>query len=214
MWKGRGGKRGRYMHALTAASWVCRLHTVSEEHPHLPLPGLGFLVSARVAGCVWWSDSNLSASRLALTLFSEYLSWGWGVERELTSVGEQFFVFLFLILIYSAVPGLSCGMWDRAPWLGIEPRPAALGTWNLRHWTTRKVLESSFDIERGKRWLTVVIGKGILRKYFLRDIWWNGAPSNPAFCPSLHRPSVKFCFMVWLVHIMDLCVCVFVHMCA
>ena len=35
-----------------------------------------------------------------------------------------FFIYIF---IYLAVLSLSCGMWDLAPWIGIEPRPAALG---------------------------------------------------------------------------------------
>ena len=26
---------------------------------------------------------------------------------------------------------LSCGMWDLVPLIGIEPRPSALGAWNL-----------------------------------------------------------------------------------
>ena len=31
-------------------------------------------------------------------------------------------------------------MWDPVPQLGIKPRPLALGTWILSHWTTREVL--------------------------------------------------------------------------
>ena len=32
-------------------------------------------------------------------------------------------------------PGLSCGMWDLVPWLGIEPGPSALEACSLSHWT-------------------------------------------------------------------------------
>ena len=32
-------------------------------------------------------------------------------------------------------------MWDLVPPPGIEPRPAALGTWSLSHWATREVPE-------------------------------------------------------------------------
>ena len=35
---------------------------------------------------------------------------------------------------------LSCSMWDLVPWLGIPPRPPALGMQSLSHWTTREVL--------------------------------------------------------------------------
>lgn len=60
-------ERGGYMHSRAgAASCVCKLCTVSEERSHLSLPGLGFTTRAWVSGCVWWSDFNLSASRLAL----------------------------------------------------------------------------------------------------------------------------------------------------
>ena len=37
------------------------------------------------------------------------------------------------------MPALSCSMWDLVPWLGIEPRPPALGVHSLSHWTTRDV---------------------------------------------------------------------------
>ena len=37
----------------------------------------------------------------------------------------------------------SCSMWDLVPFLGIKPRPPALGVWSLSHWTTREVPESS-----------------------------------------------------------------------
>ena len=35
--------------------------------------------------------------------------------------------------------GLTCSMWDLAPWPGIEPLPPALGGWGLSHWTPREV---------------------------------------------------------------------------
>ena len=38
---------------------------------------------------------------------------------------------------------LSCSMWGLVPQLGIEPRPPALGTQSLSHWTTGEVLEKS-----------------------------------------------------------------------
>ena len=55
------------------------------------------------------------------------------------------------LFIYLATPGLGCstqdlcwGMWDLVPWLGIEPRPPALGAQSLTHWTTREVPLWSF----------------------------------------------------------------------
>ena len=37
--------------------------------------------------------------------------------------------FIFLVFIYLAVPGISCGMWNLVPWPGLEPGPPALGGW-------------------------------------------------------------------------------------
>ena len=34
---------------------------------------------------------------------------------------------LFYFLLYLAVPGLGCSMWDPVSWPGIEPRPACVG---------------------------------------------------------------------------------------
>ena len=45
------------------------------------------------------------------------------------------------ILIYLAVLGLSCSMWDLVPWPGMEPKPPALGAQSLSYWTTREVPE-------------------------------------------------------------------------
>ena len=46
---------------------------------------------------------------------------------------------LIYLLIYLAVPGLSCHLWDLVPWPGIEPEPSARGARRLRHWTTSRV---------------------------------------------------------------------------
>ena len=34
---------------------------------------------------------------------------------------------------------LNCGIWDLAPWPGMESGPPALGAGTLSHWTTREV---------------------------------------------------------------------------
>ena len=39
---------------------------------------------------------------------------------------------------------LSCDMQDLVPWPGIKPRPPALETWHLSHWTTREILTAFF----------------------------------------------------------------------
>ena len=57
------------------------------------------------------------------------------------------FIWLHQILVVSHLL-LSCRqvgslvvacMWDLVPWPGIEPRPPALGAWNLNHCATREV---------------------------------------------------------------------------
>ena len=46
---------------------------------------------------------------------------------------------VFKIFMYLTALGLSGSMWDLVPQPGIEPRPSALGTRSLSHWTTRDV---------------------------------------------------------------------------
>ena len=61
--------------------------------------------------------------------------------------------FFFLILfIYLAALGLSCSMWDLAPWPGIKPGPPALGAQSLSHWTTREVPPSWFLMPILRTW--------------------------------------------------------------
>lgn len=91
-----------------------------------------------------------------------------------------FFVFLCLVFIYLAVPGLSCGMWDIVPRSGIEPGPPTFGVWSLSHWTPQGSPNS---------WAT----------------WWLGAPALYAvehlrvayIWPSV--PVVLWC--MWFLHI-------------
>ena len=47
-------------------------------------------------------------------------------------------------VIFLAMLGLNCGMWDLVPQPGIKPRPPALGAWSLSHWTTREVQTFNF----------------------------------------------------------------------
>ena len=51
-----------------------------------------------------------------------------------------------IFIIYLAMLGLSCGMWDLVPWPGIEPESPALGAWSLSHRTTREVRIKQFWI--------------------------------------------------------------------
>ena len=45
---------------------------------------------------------------------------------------------IFIDLFNLDVAGLSCSMWGRVPWPGVEPRPPALEAQTLRCWTTRE----------------------------------------------------------------------------
>ena len=47
--------------------------------------------------------------------------------------------FIYLFIIYLAVPNLCCSMWDLVPWPGIRLQFPALRAQNLSHWTTREV---------------------------------------------------------------------------
>ena len=48
------------------------------------------------------------------------------------------FIYLLTVLwLTCPMQTLSCSMWELIPWLGIRPRPPALGTWSVSHWTTK-----------------------------------------------------------------------------
>ena len=58
-------------------------------------------------------------------------------------LGASYLASVCILFIYVAAPGLSCGMWELAPWPGIKPEPPALKVWRLSHWTTREVSASA-----------------------------------------------------------------------
>ena len=41
------------------------------------------------------------------------------------------FIWFPIIIIYLALPGLNCSMWELVPWPGIEPRTSELRAWSL-----------------------------------------------------------------------------------
>ena len=94
------------------------------------------------------------------------MGWQWHTQKSFFfyKLASDFFVFFFFkyVFIYLASgflvaalgvlifvvacgifsPGLctlSWGLWDLVPWPGREPRPLALGTLSLSHWTTVEV---------------------------------------------------------------------------
>ena len=50
------------------------------------------------------------------------------------------------------IPGLSSGIWDWVPPPGIKPRPPALGTQGLSHWTTGKSPYMFFLVLTAFKW--------------------------------------------------------------
>ena len=76
------------------------------------------------------------------------LPWTWnqtGVVHETYILNNFLIIIIFACLIYLAVLGpscgmwdLSCGMWDLVPQSGTGPGPPALGVQSLSPWTTRK----------------------------------------------------------------------------
>ena len=49
--------------------------------------------------------------------------------------------------MYLAALGLNCIIWDLVPQSGIKLKAPALGAQSLRHWTTKKSLESPETLE-------------------------------------------------------------------
>ena len=74
----------------------------------------------------------------------QWESWGsHGAKVFLTRIKQWCtnvsFLYLKELVIYLAVLGLSCGIWDLVPWPGIKPGCPTLGVWSLNHRTTREV---------------------------------------------------------------------------
>ena len=70
------------------------------------------------------------------------------------------------LFICLAVPGLNhdtwiFSMWDLVPWPGIEPRPPALGTQSLSHWTTREGLGTLSYTHDPRAWLRAWLNRPI-----------------------------------------------------
>ena len=57
-----------------------------------------------------------------------------------------FITYLFIWLCQVCVSGTYYGMWGLVPCPGTEPRPPELGVWSLKHWTTREVTFTFFNM--------------------------------------------------------------------
>ena len=98
-----------------------------------------------------------------------YLLVSWSVYNLKKNLFIYYFIYLFWLRQVLAVARgifscgmrpLSCGMWDRVPWPGIEPGPPALGAWSLTHWTT------------GKSWSVYNFLKILIKKTFMEYSWF------------------------------------------
>ena len=78
---------------------------------------------------IWWMRQNFIANLFNLKKNNIYL-----------------FIWLPWVLV-AAHKIFSCGMWDLVPWPWIEPRPPALGVWNLNPWSTREALFNFWSID-------------------------------------------------------------------
>ena len=70
-----------------------------------------------------------------------YLFW----LHQVLVVAHGIFVAACRLLVVACELLVAACMWDLVPRPGIEPRPSALGTWSLTHWTTREVPMPSFS---------------------------------------------------------------------
>ena len=86
---------------------------------------------------IWWMRQNFIANLFNLKKNNIYL-----------------FIWLPWVLV-AAHKIFSCGMWDLAPWLGIEPRPPALEVWCLSYWTIRKAPQ--FFILQSYEWVLIFL---------------------------------------------------------
>ena len=110
---GAGPSRCSDHSEAVSCEWKTRTHCDSA------MPHWHFLLLQGVAGLHTFSFGQKQAK-----LFVSCLP---GSERPVMSfMGHDCSLSLFLkkiLFVYLAVPGLSCSMWDLAPWPGIELQP-------------------------------------------------------------------------------------------
>ena len=93
----------------------------------------------------------------------------------------------------------SCSIWDLIPWLGMEPRPSALGVQSPTHWTTREILMHVFMLSHSSRvWLfltlwTVICQAPLSMGFSRQEIpeWVVSRGSSP------RRDPTHVCFPCW-----------------
>ena len=87
--------------------------------------------------CQYRVEQLLSASQIPKNFYN-YLQFIWDFLLQILVI---IIITIYLsIWLYQALV-VTCrifsrGMWDLAPWPGIEPEPPALGEWSFNHWTT------------------------------------------------------------------------------
>ena len=99
------------------------------------------------------------------------------VNRIWGSILLKIYIYIY---IYLAAPGLHCSTRDLVPWLGIESRLPALGTWSLSHWITREV--STFYFFRSFSILVKIL------------LWFYSVGLSFFNCGSCKTYHVKFTF--------------------
>ena len=97
----------------------------------------------------WWADSGTHKKvSFSISLLPIFLFFCFSLNMYLfTYLASGFLVAALGVLIFVVACGifspglwtLSWGLWDLVPWPGREPRPPALGTLSLSHWTTVEV---------------------------------------------------------------------------
>ena len=96
---------------------------------------------------------------------------------------------------------LSCGMWNLVPQPRMEPRPPALETWSLSHWTTREVpgkmifnnifwLTQYFKIQS---FLFLINIKQLLLRYFTFLFHTKFSKTSAHFIANVHAKSLQSC---------------------
>ena len=82
-----------------------------------------------------------------------------------------FFFFLVLFCLFGVFLVTLCSLWNLVPSLGIEPRPSAVRTQSLSHWTSREIPK------------VLVLLSSILSIFHFMDYAFDVKSENSSFCP-------------------------------
>ena len=130
------------MEELSMGMWakVVRNESTPASFARTRLPESAPVVEARSPLFLFFPDAFLSLFQRKWQLFPALKCQTETLKIPMSVKPSDLFIWLRQILVVAREVLVAAWIsWDLVPWLGIEPRPPALGVLSLSPWTTREV---------------------------------------------------------------------------